>query len=377
MHPFSFAFKRVEDAVLSIDVFLPSSPRIGEAKTQTFTIPAVVWFHGGGLTVGNRQSWFPQWLYRRIVPAGCIFISAEHRLIPPSNGHDILADIKDLFQFLAFELNPLLRSQQTNCQMGQSEQASSSVIFAIDVQSIAVAGCSAGGFCSYLAAMHAVPRPKAILSLYGMGGDFLSPHWFTPKTEVFFRGYELLDPARFSEFIYPACCLLPVTVDSAPSWQPPTSATPGYPANPRMQLARLYIQMGVYLDYFTGFHEPSLSAALRELAASHPDASNDLSTILTAALPEEHRSIFPQLGVNSSWPSTFLVHGSNDSAVRVQESQVMSTLLNNAGVEVVLRVVEGKEHSFDLAKDADELYGGYGGLFDDAAHFLLNHLGKA
>ena len=46
--------------------------------------------------------------------------------------------------------------------------------FKIDPKTIAVAGSSAGGLCAYLAAMHCVsPKPKALLSLYGQGGDFL------------------------------------------------------------------------------------------------------------------------------------------------------------------------------------------------------------
>ena len=45
--------------------------------------------------------------------------------------------------------------------------------FKIDPDAMAVAGTSAGGLCAYLAAMHCVsPKPKGIVSMYGMGGDF-------------------------------------------------------------------------------------------------------------------------------------------------------------------------------------------------------------
>ena len=39
---------------------------------------------------------------------------------------------------------------------------------------MAVAGSSAGGLCAYLAAIHCVsPKPKGIVSMYGLGGNFL------------------------------------------------------------------------------------------------------------------------------------------------------------------------------------------------------------
>ena len=37
-----------------------------ENHCQSLLVPAVVYFHGGGLTVGNRNSWFPNWLKSRL-----------------------------------------------------------------------------------------------------------------------------------------------------------------------------------------------------------------------------------------------------------------------------------------------------------------------
>jgi len=49
---------------LRLDVYLPD-PHLN--RTPTFGddgagVPAVVYFHGGGLLVGDRKSWFPEWL---------------------------------------------------------------------------------------------------------------------------------------------------------------------------------------------------------------------------------------------------------------------------------------------------------------------------
>lgn len=55
----TFTYKEVDDHPILIDVYPPTlahNHRIAPA------VPAVLYFHGGGLTVGNRASWFPSWL---------------------------------------------------------------------------------------------------------------------------------------------------------------------------------------------------------------------------------------------------------------------------------------------------------------------------
>jgi acetyl esterase/lipase len=162
-------YKQIGQIPVHLNVY---SPKL-EPQSPYPRLPAVVYFHGGGLTVGNRTSWFPTWLkgqstfvlpyclfnpfQARTVAAGFVFISADYRLIPSSTGHDIIDDIKDLFLFL---------SRDTLCFKTESGS-----LFGIDPTSLAVAGSSAGGMCAYLAAIHASPKPKAVLSMYGMGGQ--------------------------------------------------------------------------------------------------------------------------------------------------------------------------------------------------------------
>ena len=86
-------------------------------------------------------------------------MSADYSLLCPAASHHILQDIIDLFSYIHKDMNDELKLE------GRTER--------IDSNAIAVAGSSSGGFCAYLAALHAEPRPKAVLSLYGMGGDFL------------------------------------------------------------------------------------------------------------------------------------------------------------------------------------------------------------
>lgn len=106
-------------------------------------------------------------LIGRVARLGMAFISVDYQLIPPAMGHDILHDIKDVFIFLERDVNRLIRERWIpSSRVGR--------VFQIDSHRLAVSGSSAGGLCAYLAAIHAHPRPKAVLSLYGMGGDMLA-----------------------------------------------------------------------------------------------------------------------------------------------------------------------------------------------------------
>ncbi len=174
--PLTFTYKNSNgSSPILLDVYPPRGPLTAKP------VPVVVYFHGGGLTVGNKTSWFPHWLegtykeamrwlhgrliqasVERVTKSGFVFISVDYRLLPPSTGHEIIEDIKDLFRFLAIDLNPCLRERLV--RTGES--------FQIEPKAIAVAGTSAGGLCAYLSVIHAIPRPAALLGLYAMGGDF-------------------------------------------------------------------------------------------------------------------------------------------------------------------------------------------------------------
>ncbi|KAI0702281.1 alpha/beta-hydrolase [Cytidiella melzeri] len=360
----SFTYKVVDKAAMQLDLYLPDvTTELGtDAASSPTLLPIVLNFHGGGLTVGNTRSWFPTWLKDRVVAAGFAFLSAEYRLIPPSTGHDIIEDIRDLFTFVAKSLNSQLLSTHPNIQ--------------IDVNSTAVSGCSAGGLCAYLAAMHAHPKPKAVVALYAMGGQLLTPQYLQPKSAVFLRGRELLDPEAYSDYLYPRCLELEPTSRSALAYHGADAPIPGFPANPRMLLNRLYLQLGNYLDYYTGVHEPSLSQTLRQaVEAVEGEAQSDYpADRLKALIPAQHLPLFPQFSVDSSWPPVFLAHGSRDSAVWMKESESMHGLLCEAGITTVFRIIDGAEHSLDYVANAEDLYGKPGGLFDDVCQFLVNHL---
>jgi len=60
---FTLAYKQVGSRDVLFDIYLPEIPSF--EGNGIVPVPAVVYFHGGGLTVGNRESWFPFWLHSR------------------------------------------------------------------------------------------------------------------------------------------------------------------------------------------------------------------------------------------------------------------------------------------------------------------------
>lgn len=66
----TLAYKQLQDTSLLLDIYAPSSiSHLADYPNAGFTapsVPAVIYFHGGGLTVGNRRSWFPTWLQSQL-----------------------------------------------------------------------------------------------------------------------------------------------------------------------------------------------------------------------------------------------------------------------------------------------------------------------
>lgn len=140
-----------------------------------------------------------------------------------------------------------------------------------------------------------------------------------------------------------------------------------------MPLCRLYLQLGVYLDYFTGEHEPSLSAQLRSVLEEGHSDPETLTARLRALIPAKHIPLFPQFLIDSSFPPAYLIHGDQDSAVHSRESYNMACLLSSCGVENTLRIVEGEEHSFDYAHGAKEKHTA---LYNDTFEFIRDILSR-
>lgn len=119
------------------------------------------------------------------------------------------------------------------------------------------------------------------------------------------------------------------------------------------------------MDYYTGEHKTSISETLR----SHLDRDMKLQD-WSSLIPPMHQPIFPQLNA-SAFPPTFFIHGSQDTAVPVEDSRNLHRQLQLNGVVTELKVCPGMEHSFDYQPDAEQQWNI---IFEEAFDFLKNQL---
>ncbi|EIN14616.1 alpha/beta-hydrolase [Punctularia strigosozonata HHB-11173 SS5] len=311
--PITVTYSRADGLDIKLDVYVPEG--------VSGSAPAVLFFHGGGLASGDRRDlWFPSWLKDASLERGWCFLSADHRLLVPFTAHDILADVRALAAYIS--------SGQWSLHLPSGASPDPSRLF--------VSGGSAGGYLARLYALHASPKPKAVLSLFGMGGAFLTDHWVLPHPDgIPFWG------GRLPFSTVNAALGLPEGVPVPPSAGSPVRLGPKGPycEDGRGALATRIIQEGLYLDYFTG--KQGLAAELKKYSTARERA---------AALPEEEREVFPELRVKEL-PPTFLIHGDKDTLVLLHESEVTLGELRESGVKSELVVVEGAEHGLQLASD--------------------------
>jgi acetyl esterase/lipase len=225
-------------------------------------------------------------------------------------------------------------------------------------------------FGSYLHTLNRSYRPLRVKLVYVI--DQQTAHWLSPKTQVFYKNRDMLDPAKFLSYIYPYPEPLQPISDSPLAYDPPSAPIPGYPANPRMLLIRLYLQLGVFMNYYLGEHEINLHEHLHGIIQENLE--EDHESLLKIILPAHHHCLLPQVGVTSSWPPTFLMHGSADTVVPMQESRHIYELLQCAGVQVYLEIASECEHSYDLDVDAGRVHGP---TFDKALKFLHSCLSNS
>jgi acetyl esterase/lipase len=271
----------------------------------------------------------PTWLIDAAKARDWIFVTADYRLLFPRNGHDILEDIKDFFLFLKRRLPKRPPGANTSDDVPRDME--------VDLDRIIVTGASAGGYLAYLSALWCDPKPKAVASLYGMGGDFFTKYTLDKKDNPFWFDHPLLDPDS------PELTALLSRTNPPPvsTGVPPRYDSNGLLPEPRQNMPHLLYQMGKYLDYLTGDHTLSAKLLLTLNETQNKDA-------LPARIPQEHHVLFPQLHIHPSFPPTLLIHGSGDRAVPLHESLSIGKQLKEAGVKCKVVVVDGGDHAFDL-----------------------------
>lgn len=238
---------------------------------------------------------------------GHLFITADYRLLHPFTGMDQLEDVLCLFRFLDSEFNEKLR------------EADATMTLAVD--KITVIGESGGGYIARLAALHAKPRPVALVSYYGMGGDMLSDFWLNVRESQSIQRERV---ARFLETEPTRETGLPIFVQD------------GFftDALRRADAFAWISQNGRFLDYLTGIH--GLSEQLRAVSRDQR-ASMIPKTVLKA---------FPECFIHASslHPPALFVHSKDDTIVPLSESLRTNRQLREVGVRSELFLLDGAKH---------------------------------
>jgi acetyl esterase/lipase len=148
----STAYKRIGSHEISVSVLIPKTIRPGPS-------PLLAKFHGGGLVLGDAL--FPDWFAAYFVSFthrnNAVIVTPNYRLLPESNGADILQDIADFWKWFRNDLPTFVASVAPDVQL--------------DYEHLLLSGESAGGFIALLSSIqrqkHGI-HPRAVLVEYPM-----------------------------------------------------------------------------------------------------------------------------------------------------------------------------------------------------------------
>ncbi|RSL80989.1 hypothetical protein CEP51_006167 [Fusarium floridanum] len=287
-------FKTTSDGTINLDVVYPE---------ESDGSPAVVLlhYHGGFLIVGDRYAFLPYWLVHACASRGWIFVTPDYRLIPESTAHDAIEDAADAYKWVYSSLPDLLGRP---------------------VDSILLAGSSAGAYLALNTAVSATKKPCSLLLIYGMLNP-AAPRYTTPGMNIFGR------PPVETGAVLEAW-----PIKAQGDERKPVSAYPvvNPASDPRLGLvAALHID-ALFPDYMTGI------AGL----------ARQISTEGVKAIPEERQRLFPlHFGDLSGLPRVMLLHGINDTAVPLECSTEAEEKLKASGLQVLTEYPPDAEHGFD------------------------------
>jgi acetyl esterase/lipase len=255
--------------------------------------------------VTGDRTHFPLWLANACFRRGWVFVSANYRLIPESNAHEILEDLKDAHNYVRTGLRQRLP-------------------YDIDLSRIVFAGNSAGGYCALLAASQLKPSPKAVLAVYPVADPssdrYVTPGNLLPDAPYGKKAKEIL--AEIDQRIKNKDICVGQSFDVRPDRR--TS-----------QYMRYILQEAVYTDYLSGI--PGLSKRIKELGEEK-------------AVPKHARIAFPTIfGIGNDFPPTIVTHGTADRFVLFSESERLVAKLHERGVEFEFIPLEGYDHAYDYA----------------------------
>jgi len=278
-----FVYKTVNGHEIKANIFLPGTKE---------KYPVVVYFHGGGFIFGNRDEGLEDVLRDKLLANKYAVVSADYRLAPETKLAEILNDVRDVVIWL---------------------RENGSKQFPIDVNKIAVAGGSAGGYLALSTGYNLTPPPTAIISISGPTGY---------SKESIQKGDEsiLKQPGPYD-----------IVKDTIVSYGDYSK---------RMDLYRFLGKNRLALSEIFGF-----------------DVSQDTARLQYYSL---NKNIHP------GYPPVLLVHAKNDHLVDISQAEKLFEFLKGKNIESELFVVENGHSS--------ELINNYPDAVEKIIQFLDAHL---
>ncbi|KUJ17425.1 alpha/beta-hydrolase [Mollisia scopiformis] len=151
-------YKVVNGQEIDLNVLIPKNIHTGKR-------PIIIHFHGGFLISGDAMfpDWAASWALNYQLQHSAIRISANYRLLPESNGLEILSDVRDLLDWVQNDLAAYLK------RIGSD--------ITPDLDQVIVYGESAGGYISLLSGLMKPQFIKAVIAAYPM--TYIDSDWYS------------------------------------------------------------------------------------------------------------------------------------------------------------------------------------------------------
>ncbi|KAH8698946.1 Alpha/Beta hydrolase protein [Talaromyces proteolyticus] len=255
---------------IRLHVLMPKSLLDGH---QQQVIPLMVRIHGGYLITGSGlyRAWFSDWTLEYAKQAGAVIVSPNYRLMPESNGTEILEDMDSFWRWLRQGgVDTLLAKNGFECLQ-------------IDHDQTLVLGESAGGYLAMQLALSYPDDIQALIAVYpllDLQSEFYTRAYSKPISGVQNRPLSVIEDHLDSIRSTPRDRLRPVTEADPPD---------------RLELSFAVVQHGRFLE-FLGQDNPRLFPIKRITDDIDADAA----------------------GKGERLPPMFIFHGKDDSAVPYQ-----------------------------------------------------------